>query len=457
MKQSVKRKLVILLTFTGIVKFLLTRRDRSPRAIREIPLDLAPSSSSPAATPDEVTDARPIWTAFLYWSKIDSIVIIFFFFLRAYHANHLLLARSLLLVVATLSVLFLKNQDQRKRSLLTAPLAGLATLLVLTILTTAAAGVSTTTNSADLIKLVAFGLAGSCLAAVVIAKLMKPSPLAESVAVGAAAISLGFVCIPGLRTFTEHLAIPPSSGSALLFAAGPRNRAITLNVTSPTAGNPAHEITFQVASGAGKGPIPWVLVTAGSARMTGITSTAHVVVRSITRPFSTLSQYMIQGGQVQLISGTSDAGSATSVDGTTLGGFSNSTSDRTAVTLPDCEMGYANEISPAIDAALIDTLGVKPTLRPSSYLTVNIYAGPFNTDETLTGAIPPPLSNSNYIGFVEWSSHTGVEVSYTTLNQDLADSSNNALFLIAFLLGVAGAGVLGSLQSVIRLYLSNDD
>src|ERR1017187_4467941 len=95
MKQSVKRKLVILLTFTGIVKFLLTRRDRSPRAIREIPLDLAPSSSSPAATPDEVTDARPIWTAFLYWSKIDSIVIIFFFFLRAYHANHLLLARSL--------------------------------------------------------------------------------------------------------------------------------------------------------------------------------------------------------------------------------------------------------------------------------------------------------------------------------------------------------------------------
>lgn len=361
-------------------------------------------------------------------------------------------AASVFLAGAVLSTIFAKGPGLASDPWPSAPLILLASSQALFIVAVASSGVATTISPAALIRFTAFGLAGACVAGVVAAKWLAPSKLAEPIALGIAALLLILVCIPGLISLAQPLHFPADSGDGLLFVAGPASQNVTMNASTTGIDRPTYENL--VISTTGRRRERWVLVLSGPARMTVRDHSVPINVRTVKESHKDTG-FLGSAREAQLFSGYVDSTSPVYIDGTSIGSFTGFNSDRIAFTLPFYSIGVSGDVGPTVMTTVDRLLGAKPILPNHS--KVRVFSGPYFASDTVTGSIPPPLPTSSQYGMLEWSSDLGNPISYTVMIQDLADLASITLFLLAFLLGVAGAGLFAGLQSGIHLYLSSRD
>ena len=103
--------------------------------------------------------------------------------------------------------------------------------------------------------------------------------------------------------------------------------------------------------------------------------------------------------------------------------------------------------------AIVNALGQQPTLRLTKDFEVDVDGDPLTAFESLTQSTPGLVARSAAAGAPEWTSQSPISVHYTIVNQQEAEDTDNALFVFAVLLGVAGAALIGSLQSAIHVLL----
>jgi hypothetical protein len=297
----------------------------------------------------------------------------------------------------------------------------------------------------------------------------------EPLATGLLAISLGLLCLPGLSISTAPLLYPSTEGAALLFASGPKDQNILMNITTdpldPAASGPAFEAPAPedfVVKNLGKQTIHWALLVTGDARLhIGQSVGFHnspdltyrqVAVSAITIPSSVddsvqAAPPFIPLAEGQLFAGVLPAGVTAYVGGVSFAPFSNSTIDRTAVSLPYYGEGDVSLVDNKTEASILTALHATPSVR-GPHFTVNITGGQLGPLQSVTASDPnqaPEVADSTGLN---WISHKGIAVSYAAVDQDAVDTNNNLLFVFAILLGAAVAGLLTCLQSLIHILSS---
>jgi hypothetical protein len=318
----------------------------------------------------------------------------------------------------------------------------LLTLLATVIVGQAVVSLLDSINPKNLLELTLLGI---CAVGIVLALIVTWLPgwdFAESIAVGVVALALGALCLPGLAAVTKSLQYPATSGQALLFASGARSQPLRLNLAAdPQTGPPYHEVLSVLDLG--RRPVHWALLLTGDARLRPVGPTLGVQERELSPSGS--------GGYAQLFSGTAvPLGGSPLIHADALTPLAKRTSDRWAVSFPAYELGQTTDLTPAQQQAVSTALGGRPVTRTLKHFTVAISAmtGQF---ETVDAAYPAATRNPAYPQSLSWTSHTALSPQYTATDEDATKLTTNILFVFAILLGVAGAGVLSSLQSVIRV------
>lgn len=280
----------------------------------------------------------------------------------------------------------------------------------------------------------------------------------ESVAIGLISILLGALCFPGLSFLTEGIASPGPTGSALFFASGKASQDITLFASVSGSQSLPYGEYFQV-NNVSRRPISWALLVAGGARL---------ITRKLRdEPYNDLSvssgvmRYDLMASGItlntpgenapaELFTGFLNPGSFATISGAPTGVFADFTGDRTAVMLPEYGQGVLTDLGRNTVKAVVGAVGSIPTYRSAAHFTVKVTSGPILSLDSIVSDNLTPIRNSLVQGNLSWAIHRPEAIGYATVNQTAADDATNLLFVFAVLLGVAGAGVIASLQIAIH-------
>jgi hypothetical protein len=291
-----------------------------------------------------------------------------------------------------------------------------------------------------------FGIFAFGILVCLVATWLRSWRFTESVGVGLVAVALGALCLPGLRLLTQQVKPPYQTGSALLFASGQPDQSLQLFVTVSGVQETSQSESFQVRN-LSKHPIRWVLLIVGGARMHRYWIDPGVRVNDLAAAGSYLNTPDTTAPS-QIFYGSLGAGATVFVNGISAERFADSNSHETGVTLPSYGEGFISELSPATKTAVINTLGEQPTVRRRSLFTTRVVTTPIFPDDTVTS---PGLNPSDAPpDALEWKVHDPYPLDFTITNQQAAEAVSNFMFAFAILLGVAGAGVMASLQGAIH-------
>jgi hypothetical protein len=442
------KRIIFAVGIVGLMVLWLTGRNRPAKAARSVPAAGNTAAESVVAKEVKKKKNPRIFRRRSRWLKLVLCLTTSAASVFVYVSHYRIVAAILLLAAVVLATIFAQAPKRADDFWFVLLLTLLSVGQAFVIVTVAGLGVASTIRPAALIPLVTYGFVGACVAGVAVAKWLAGSDFAEPTALGIAAVLLIFVCLPGLIGLMQPLNIPRDNGDALLLLTNPHDQKVTLNVATFGIDKPTYENFDLNIQGSQR--VRWVLVLSGSARMARLSSSGHISVRTITEPPNT-SRHLVSSREIQLVSGYTDYNNSVSINGRAVGTFASFNSDRIAVTLPYYAIGAFGDLSLPARNMVRKLLGADSTFPIHSKIIV--FSGPFDATETLTGSIPPPRPVSSQYGMLEWSSYLGQPISYTALYQDLSDLTTITLFLLAFLLGVAGAGLFGSLQSGIHLYL----
>jgi hypothetical protein len=296
----------------------------------------------------------------------------------------------------------------------------------------------------------------------------------EPLAIGLLAISLGLLCLPGLSISTAPLLYPNVEGAALLFATGPKDQNLLMNITANPA-NPAiietaDEVSAPedfVVTNPGKQAIHWALLITGVARLhigrsVGFHSSPALIYRRVAVNTLTIPPLddsvqavppIIPPAEGQLFSGVLPAGAAANVGGASFSSFSNSTIDRTAVMFPYYGEGDIRSVDKKTKSSILAALHMMPSVR-GPHFTLSVTGGQLGPLQSVMASNPNRASGAADSTGLNWISHQGIVVSYAMVDQDAVDTNNNLLFVFAILLGAAVAGLLTCLQSLIHILSS---
>ncbi len=269
---------------------------------------------------------------------------------------------------------------------------------------------------------------------------------AEPLAIGVVAVALGALCVPELRTSTATLNIPNVSGSALLFATGRPGQDLSLRVSTPTS----NRENFIIANGSDKRAIRWVLLLTGDARLHRIHAplgvAIHVMSNSIGVPYTTTAS-----ATIETLSGRIGKNSSVEIGGSAPRSFVNVTSDRSAYSFPEYGEGDASQIGSYYTENVIDGyLGGNPITRKFGDFTITVTGARLTKFGAVTQLSPYQIADQLTRSGPRWTGHSAMSVTYTTSDQEAIDANNNFLVILSILLGVAGAGIITSLQSIIQ-------
>jgi hypothetical protein len=425
-------------------------------------------------TPDDASPRKPR-KKLSYWYLIAASAALSVLAGLAKHVNMLHIAGTLLIIALGLSSFLLRKSGRRDSLIMTVVIlllfAGELGVVIVIVIETVS-GRFFTTDPEDLILIMALGLCGFGAALCVAATWISGWPYTEAVAMGIVALALGALCLPGLRIFTRSLNPPQVNGAALLFATGSANQRLALNVTVPDSDpnvigaenlDNIEDFTIQSAS---IPPIHWALLIVGDAHLSEFPNTLPQSINlQIFRDTESLYP-----SDVQLFSGTVDRSSPVSIAGISAGKFINETVDRAAISLPDYGQGYAStycsntrlsastlsscslgEVDQITLASITKALDGKPLVRPLDDFSVVVSSGELIQSETVTQSDLSLAPNSATTNNLQWSGHGDISIQYDTAARTVASDTNNVLFVFAILLGVAGAGLLGCLQTTIHI------
>jgi hypothetical protein len=310
------------------------------------------------------------------------------------------------------------------------------------------------TSALYLLELTIFTMLGLGIIVCLGATWLPSWDFTESVAIGLVAVSLGALCVPGLYYLSQEIYSPYFDGSALLFATGTSSQNVALYTSASEVDG---DETFQVSNLSGKS-LRWALLVTGAAR---VLDYQLIPGNGVTSANLIASGFGLNSDQndiaAQLFSGTLKDGGSLTINGTSAGSFGDSTTDRTAVALPDYGQGLLSEVSSKTGNAIVHAPGSIPTFQPSPNFTAYISSGPLFPLDSIASASLTPTGDPDSQGNLEWTIHDSAQISYSTVNQAAADTDTNLLFVFAVLLGAAGAGVLASLQSAVHVFSTRSD
>ena len=153
---------------------------------------------------------------------------------------------------------------------------------------------------------------------------------------------------------------------------------------------------------------------------------------------------------IRLLSGELNKNSEVDIYGSTIHEFSVTTNARTVTWIPGYGEGDLSQLDKTARTAVMTMLKTKPVIRAASNFTVRVYDDFVSSLDSITTASPSPETNSDQPGNLEWIGHSYLEVRYVAQDPSSADTISNALFVFAILLGIAGAGILTSMQGFIH-------
>jgi hypothetical protein len=357
--------------------------------------------------------------------------------------RHVVWADVLLLIALTFSALAVHGPNRRSGMVVFGIGAALFCVLSVSSVSAVSSAVAQVTTPAALLVLGLFALVVAAVVVGVAASWLPRRRYVEPAALGIFTLIVGALSLQGLHLLSVPASMPTTNGFAMLYTRQAPGEKLYLDVTvGPLAEAEAFE-GFVIDNPTGNRPVPWALLIAGDARL------AH---RDPLSP-GVREQPLTLSGQVtgdshkapaQLFSGTLRSGTTQGISGLAIGSFSNASTSRTAVSLPDYGSGayYPLDLPTAI--AVVRALHGTITIPPR--ISVSVDAGnvnPFNTD---VHAIPPLTDPAK----LSWNTSTYVGPQYTTSDQNAAAENSNYLFALAILLAVAGSGLLASLQAALH-------
>ena len=405
-----------------------------------------------------------------------------------FYPNHLLLAGVTALAALAFSSWVGRGPWRRNGQLTTVVARLLFLLQLIKIVSVTVSGMRNSVEPFFLLGLAIFGIVGVGISIWLLMTWLPKWPYKESLAIGLMAVSLGVLCLPGLRAVTQTLQSPYVNGAGQLYIAKETaQQKVSFGVcidncvvVSNISGIPIELFTI---TNEGSAPVKWALLLVGDARVrldrfllasgfrsgcsegtpgtiansepseSGGVIPAGVIPPGIPAPD-------ITGGtptpaHAQLFSCTLDhRGSSASIGGLPYRTFVSSNFVHSAFSLPTYGQGMLDSahLGPEFASLIKKALnGPWPTTYDPN-LTVSVYGAGLGRLETITqSSSPASLSSEN----PQWTGNPELSVSYTTTRQDAQDKTTNVLFVFGILLGAAVAGIFTSVQLFIGRYFES--
>lgn len=289
---------------------------------------------------------------------------------------------------------------------------------------------------------------------------------AEPLALGLLSVALGVICWAGVQASVKPLTYPPTNGAAFLFVTHPAQQMrLTVQTSSwpfpfpnPISGSfPATTEGFTI-NNSNKGTERWALLLVGDARLIGLRSKpAYRLVQ--TRDISVLDIPALAAiaatasDKTQLVTGTLAPGGSVGIGPyDSSGQFINRAIDRTAVALPIYGEGNISDFRGNVRGLVAGTLGAAPYFIPASHFALTVVSTRLLGGSLLTYS--QPTVSINGPSGLKWSGHSALTIYYETTYPFGADVKNASVFIFGILLGVSGAGLIGSFQAGIHTSLS---
>jgi hypothetical protein len=321
-------------------------------------------------------------------------------------------------------------------------------------------------DPAVILQLTMLGVAAVGIALCLLATWISGWPFAGPLATGIVAASLGALCVPGLETFAAPLQAPNINGAGELFVTGSSSpsQKVLLSVTAdPLDLPPNQEEQFAITNEENRS-INWVLLLVGDARLVPSTISLYPVpgiseyrtsnkngTRCGHELFVSNPETIVPSPAcAQLFSGSVVPTASVNISGRPYGTLVSNNFANSVVSLPTYGQGSLFDLSNGTGASIVKELGATPT---TANVAMTIYGSSIGPLESVSQSAPAMTTDPNYPGGLEWTSNIPIAPSYTITYQDSAAEVSNFLFVFAILLGVAGAGILASLQGAIQVLL----
>jgi hypothetical protein len=299
-------------------------------------------------------------------------------------------------------------------------------------------------NSIDpvtILVLVVVGILVLCIPAIVLVAQEEFQPAIEPVLFAAVAVIIGMLCLPAIGNLTRTVGSIADSGSVTLYVSG-RSAQFELmdQSTLPEVGTVQYGgMTLEdiVISDSDRSAFHWALLLRGGARLTNVSGDHDTHVDNLVERDDS-------GGiqQAQLISGETSYGFA-AVFGFAVSTFASDTMSRRTVVLPAVASG---SVAPGDQSsAEKDVIGALGGPSTSPKVTVSVNVGSVEPQDTVA-SVSPALSDP---GSLRWVGTDLLSPSFTLIDSDRADTTQNVLFTIAVLLGVSGSALLMAIQSAL--------
>jgi hypothetical protein len=291
--------------------------------------------------------------------------------------------------------------------------------------------------------LVLVGILVLCVPAALLVARAETRRITEPALYTVIAIIIGLLCLPALRTLTRAAAAVTDNGSVTLYVAG-RSRHFTLSneLTLPGIGSGQYggktQQHIQIFSSDRKS-FRWALVLRGGARLTD----PHLDPFSHAKDLGERDDFGVVQ-PTQLISGKSTDGIVPYALGLTVSTFAADTISRRTVTLPVFQVGdpISGGGRTQLEKDVVTALARPPT---QAKVTISIEAGGLESQDSISSVSPPPSDP----GSLHWRGPGPLNPSFTLVDSDRADTTQNVLFTIAVLLGVAASALLMAIQSTL--------
>jgi hypothetical protein len=295
-----------------------------------------------------------------------------------------------------------------------------------------------------ILVLVLVGILVLCVPATLLVARAETRRITEPFLYAAIAIVIGGLCLPALGTLTRAAAAVTDNGSVTLYVASESTRfTLSSELRLPGIGSGQYGgKTLQDIriSSDDRRPFRWALVLRGGARLAG---PPH------NDPFSHIidlgnRDYLGDAQPTQLISGESTDGTFAYALGDTVSTFTADTISRRAVTLP-----FFQADDPISGGGLtqLEKDVVKALAGPATptTVTISVDAAAPESQDSISSISPAPT----HYGSLQWQSTGPLSPSFTLVDSDRADTTQNVLFTIAVLLGVSASALLMAIQSTL--------
>jgi hypothetical protein len=306
------------------------------------------------------------------------------------------------------------------------------------------------TDPGQLLLLAAFSLCGLAILFLVVTSWVPGWRYRESALLALLTLALGGLSLHGLNLITSVLDMPVVSGSVILYADQPAGQQLRLYfhvAPLPISEFPGQEYMELVDPSTNTRPSSWAVLLTGDARLMNVTTDAHQKTLEETLAGGASTTDLSGSGPEpepgQLFWGQLAPGDFSLISGEPIASYISVNATETAVSLPDFMVGSDQNTDKATMSAITRGLGA-PRTSPGG-LSIGVDAGSVSPlDEAVTAV--PPLTNPSELS---WTFNAETAPAYKLIDQNALDSQNSYSFALAVLLGVAGAGLLASIQALV--------